>query len=97
MNMPHAISPASSPPTLADDTMMSEAVAEPAEVGATETADEDMAESQEVETKGEEKANLEDIFDDDDEDDEFASSAPTKMEVDDESSQEEQYAKHHDS
>lgn len=76
--------------------MMSEAVAEPAEVGATETADENMAESQEVETKGEETANLEGMFDDDD-DDEFASSAPTKMEVDDESSQEEQYAKHDDS
>lgn len=88
--MPHAISPASSPPELEDDTIMSEAVAQPAEAGALQTPDAAMEEASEAEKEAEEKTNLDDIFDDDDdEDDEFASStAQTKEE---ESSQE-QYA-----
>lgn len=84
--MPHAISPASSPP-VADDTIMSEAVPEAAEDdsnavqksdGVAET-DEVEAEVEGVQTEGD-ATNLEDMFDDDDDDDEFASSAPVKAE-----------------
>lgn len=75
--MPHAESPASSPP-VQDDTVMSEAVPEAAEEG-VQTPDVQMEES---EQKTEDKTtSLEDMFDDDeDDDDEFASSAPMKQE-----------------
>ena len=88
--MPHALSPASSPPVEdVDDTMMSMDVPEAAEEDTTtKTADVDMEESQTSEQKIEEHTNLDDMFDDDDdEDDEFGSSAQPKPE---ESSQAEQ-------
>ncbi|KAF1356265.1 DNA primase small subunit [Delphinella strobiligena] len=76
--MPHAESPASSPP-VQDDTVMSEAVPKAAEEG-VQTPDVQMEES---EQKSGDKTSLEDMFDDEDDeddDDEFASSAPTKQE-----------------
>ncbi|KAL1310946.1 hypothetical protein AAFC00_001169 [Neodothiora populina] len=78
--MPHAISPASSPP-VQDDTIMSEAVPETTEQEESQPADMATQDSQMSEQKTqEEKTNLEDMFDDDDEDEEFSSSAQVKTE-----------------
>lgn len=70
--MPHAESPASSPP-VADDTIISEApVLDPA---SSQGEDEQTTDASQPA-----KANLDDMFDDENDDDEFSSSAQTKPE-----------------